>query len=456
MTAVDLRPAATDVPARHDRRPSSPNVAVVVATVALLVTMFLRIPVKAMVGLPVELFLMVFVALVGALVVWLDCTHDRLHGIGVIGWAMTAYVAWNVYSMLAPHRYPATDVLLGAELSVPRLIVIGVMIPFSAYVVGRYAFDSSSAVRALLWSILALTAYSAAVSIMPFTGLADWVWPRYVVVVERPGWAGRAVGIFNQPVINGMVLALGFAIAMLVLTRRSEPRWQRFLALVIGVAAGVGLYETRTRAAWLGGLAVLIIGALLARGSRSWYVTVLVGLTAFVAVNWSTFTSSDREAGGVGSEAEVESRLNDIQTALWAFVRRPLEGWGIGRFQAVNSYHHQQWSPDTAWSAGLGEVSHENELAILAELGVIGLLAWLGVLALVARRLWRAYGELPDHDVCGKPLVTLSAMALAIMVSAGMTVDLRYFDFSTTLIFLIVGVTVGWADRAMASRRERP
>jgi O-antigen ligase len=136
-------------------------------------------------------------------------------------------------------------------------------------------------------------------------------------------------------------------------------------------------------------------------------------------------------------------------------VREPLHGWGIGRFQAVNSYHHQQWSPDTAWSAGLGEVSHENELAILAELGVIGLVAWLGVLALVARRLWRAYGELPDHDVCGKPLVILSVMAVAIMVLAGMTVDLRYFDFSTTLIFLLVGVTVGWADRAALRRRER-
>jgi O-antigen ligase len=455
MSAVDLRPATAAAPAGDGRRSSSPTVVVVAATLALLVAMFSRLPVKALVSLPVELFLLVFVALVVATVLWLDCTDDRLRGIGVIGWAMTAYVAWNVYSMLAPHRYPATDVLLGADLSVPRLIVIGVMIPFSAYVVGRYVFDRVSAVRALLWTILALTAYSAAVSIMPFTGLADWVWPRYVVLVERPGWAGRAVGIFNQPVINGMVLALGFATAMLVLTRRSEPRWQRFLALAIGVAAGAGLYETRTRAAWLGGLAVLVIGTLLAKGSRGWYLAVLAALTAFVAVNWSTFTSADREAGGVGSEAEVESRLNDIQTALWAFVREPLHGWGIGRFQAVNSYHHQQWSPDTAWSAGLGEVSHENELAILAELGVIGLVAWLGVLALVARRLWRAYGELPDHDVCGKPLVILSVMAVAIMVLAGMTVDLRYFDFSTTLIFLLVGVTVGWADRAALRRRER-
>lgn len=419
----------------------------VVATILLLVAMFLRLPTKAQVSLPVELFLVLFAALVVAVVLWMDRTTSRLRGFGAIGWAMGLYLAWNVYSMLAAHKYPAVDVLLSETLSVPRLIVIGTLIPFAMYVVGRYAFDSTSAVRALLWVILTLAGYSAAVSIMPFTGLSALVWPRYIVLIERPGWAGRAVGIFNQPVVNGMVLALGIATSMLLLSRRSEPAWQRCIAFVIALASGVGLYETHTRAAWLGGVAVLIIGALLVKGSRPWYIAVLGLLLTVVVLNWTTFTSSDRKAGGVGSEGEVESRLNDIQTALWAFGRKPIEGWGIGRFQAVNSYHHQQWSPDTTWSLGFGEVSHQNELAILAELGVIGLVAWICVLALVAYRLSTAYRTLPDHDLCGKPLVVLAIMAMAILVCAGMTVDLRYFEFAITVIFLLVGVAIGWADR---------
>lgn len=423
----------------------------VLSVVLLLIAMFLRLPVKAMVTLPVELFLAVFACAAVATLLWLDRTDVRLRGIGPIGWAMAVYVAWNGYSMLTAHRYPATDVVLAQDVSVPRLIVIGIVIPFAMFVAGRYVFDRVSAVRALLWTILGITAYSAAVSIMPFVGLSAYVWPRYAAVVEKPAWVGRAVGLFNQPVINGMVLAVGFATAMLVLSRRSEARWQRILACVIGVAAGVGLYETRTRAAWLGGLAVLIIGALLAKGVRAWYVTVLAALAALVAANWTTFTSSDREAGGVGSQAEVESRLNDIQTAMWAFERKPFAGWGIGRFQAVNSYFHQQWTPATDWSAGWGEVSHQNELAILAELGLIGLLAWLAVLLLIAHRLWHAYRQLDAHELCGQPLVVLAVMAVAILVCAGMTVDLRYFDSSTTIIFLIVGVAVGWADRRVAA-----
>lgn len=419
----------------------------VFATILLLVAMFLRLPIRSIAELPIELFLIAFAAVAASTVLWMDRTPDRLRGIGAVEWAMAVYITWNFYSMFAPHRYPAYDPIAAEPFSVARFIVVGIVIPFALYVVGRYTFDRVSAVRALMWVILAVAAYSAVVSILPFTPLTRFVWPRYVLEVENPSWVGRAVGIFNHPVINGMALALGFAIAMLMAGRRSEPVWQRRAAIVIAVACGVGIYETHTRAAWLGGLAVLVIGALLARGNRKGYITILVLLIAMVALNWSTFTSSDREAGGVGSENEVQSRLNDIQTAFWAISRKPVEGWGIGRFQSVNTYHHQQWSPEIPFSEGFGEVSHQNELAITAELGAIGLSMWICVLALAAYRLWDAYRTLPDNDLCGKPLTVVAMMAMSILICAGLTVDYRFFEFSVSVIFLLVGIAVGWSDR---------
>ena len=78
--------------------------------------------------------------------------------------------------------------------SIPRFIMVGTVIPFVMYVVGRYTFDRTAAVRVLLWTILALAAYSAAVSILQFTGPTDWVWPRFIVdgslAPTRPGSAG--------------------------------------------------------------------------------------------------------------------------------------------------------------------------------------------------------------------------------------------------------------------------
>jgi O-antigen ligase len=219
------------------------------------------------------------------------------------------------------------------------------------------------------------------------------------------------------------------------------------VAFVVAVACGWGIYLTHTRAAWLSAVVVLIIGAILAKGYRKGFIAVLNLVTIMIVINWSVFTSADREAGGVASAGEVEGRLNNLQTAFWAFAQKPLEGWGIARFQAVNWYHHQQWSAAIPWSFGHGDVSHENEFGILAELGVIGFAAWISVLALIVSRLWNAYRTLPENDLCGKPLAVTAIMAFAILVCTGMTVDLRYFDFPTAAIFLLAGVTVGWSDR---------
>ena len=69
---------------------------------------------------------------------------------------------------------------------------------------------------------------------------------------------------------------------------------------MVAIACGYGIYLTHTRAAWLSGVVVLIIGALIARGYRKGFIVAICLVASVVAVNWSVFTSSDRKAGGVG------------------------------------------------------------------------------------------------------------------------------------------------------------
>lgn len=420
----------------------------VVGALVMLVVTFLHFALADRLPDNARLILIVVVVIVTAL--WMDATPTRLRGIGAVEWAMALYLMWNAYSMFVPHEYSSIIPLTGINSSPAHLIMSGTVIPFMMYVVGRYAFDRTAAVRALLWTILALAAYSAWVSILPVTGLTAWVWPRFIVdgsLNDDQTWYGRAVGVFNQPVVNGAMLVLGFAVAMLLMSRRNEPAWRRCLVLVIAVACGVGLYLTHTRAAWLSGAVVLIIGAVLARGYRTGFIAAM-GITAtIIALNWSAFTSADREAGGVASAGEVDDRLNIMQTALWAAAQKPIAGWGIGRFEAVNTFHHQQWAPGIPWENGYGLPSHENELGILAELGLIGLGLWIAVLALIAYRLWNAYRTLPDDDLCGKPLAVTAIMAAAIFVCCGTASDLRHFEFILATIFLLAGVAIGWSDR---------
>ena len=408
--------------------------------------------------LPIDTFWIVFAGLVGALVLWMDRNPDRPRGMDAIEWAMALYMAWNLYSMISPHEYIAMQqsapgfarIVTGAPMVVWRLIVVQMLLPLLLYRVGRQAFDRAAVVRALLWAILILAAYSAVMSVMQFSGPTELVWPRYML--DPKNWPGRAAGVFKQPVVNGWLLALGLAIAMLLLSRRSEPTWLRWFAFVVAIACGYGIFLTHTRDAWISGVVVLIVGALLARGYRKGFIVAICLVASVVAVNWSTFTSSDRKAGGVGQVGEVQDRLNADQTAFWAFDRKPFAGWGIGRFHEVNTYHHQQWAPDVPWIRGYGIIPHSHELGILAEVGVIGLALWICVVALTIRRLWTAYRTLPDHDLCGKPLAVTAIMALATLICAGLTVDLRMFDFPMLPIFLLAGITIGWSDRYQRSQ----
>ena len=417
------------------------------ATLVLLVLFFLHIGLADVLPAKVLLILLVVVVIVTAL--WMDPIATLFRSVGAVELAMALYLIWNAYSMFAAHKYPAIYPLSGEPFEVPRFILIGTVVPFVMYVVGRHTFDRTSAVRGLLLTILTLAAYSAWVSILQFTGPTAWVWPRFIVdgSLGDATWVGRAVGVFNQPVVNGLILTLGFAVAMLLMSRRSEPAWLRCLELVIAVACGVGIYLTHTRAVWLSAAVMLLIGALLARGYRTGFIAALGVAAAIIALNWSVFTSADREAGGVASAGEVYDRLNSAQTALWAAAQNPIAGWGIGRFQVVNTYHHQQWSPDTPFISGYGITSHENELGILAELGLIGLTLWICVLALIAYRLWNAYRTLPDDDLCGKPLAVTAIIAVAILLCCGTASDLRFFEFPTPTIFLLAGVAIGWSDR---------
>ena len=430
------------------------------ATIILIIAMGLRNATPHV--LPIDLFWVVFAGVVGAWVLWMDRNPDRPRGMDAIEWAMALYMAWNLYSMISPHEYTGNEykpglspghVIADAQQvgsGIWRLIIVQMLLPLLLYRVGRQAFDRAAVVRALLWAILMLAAYSAVMSIMQFTGPTALVWPRYIV--EDTVWPDRASGVFRQPNVNGWLLALGLAIAMLLLSRRSEPTWRRWFAFVVAIACGCGIYLTHTRVAWLSGLVVLIIGALIARGYRTGFIVAICLVASAVAVNWSAFASTDRKAGGVGSVNEVQDRLNANQTALWAFTRKPVAGWGIGRFQVVNTYHHQQWAPDVPWIRGYGAAAHETELGILVEVGVIGFALYVCMLVLVIRRLWTAYRTLPDHDLCGKPLAVTAIMAIAALICAGLTIDLRLVNFPMLPVFLLAGITVGWSDRHQRSQ----
>lgn len=425
----------------------------------LLAASFFRtaVPVK---GLPAEPFTLAFLAVVAGSV-WAVLNHrSRGPRVGNIELAMLLYLLWNIGSWVAPHDLGPIDPINGTEISIYRFILTGVLVPFAMFVIGRTFLTGDGAVRMVLWSIVGFSAMSAVVSMGQRSGIDALYWPRFIDDASST-WVERAVGVFNQPVVNGMVLTVGFMTCLYVATFVATSRFQRVLVGVVAVLSAFGVYLTITRVVWLAFLVVLVLGALFATRFRTGFVLPLACVPVLAAVFWTTLTGGDRAEGGVGSVNEVDDRLNNAATALWAVQEKPFAGWGIARFTAVNTYYHQRWSDDVPWTRGYGYSSHENELGIATELGLIGLLLWLVVVGLVVRRLvvvMRDARSVVDMRQYGLAFVAFTSVL--VWISVGFTNDLRYFDFANCVVMLLAGMTIGLHGRARRSgtsgRTARP
>ncbi|NNH70795.1 O-antigen ligase family protein [Nocardia uniformis] len=415
------------------------------AFVFLIVATFLR-PAIPKILPTTDPFILAFGGLIIATIIWVRGHPERRVSLGAIECAMALYLLWNLNSILQPHEYrPILYPLSGEELNLWRYLIIGTVIPFATYLISRMIFGTRASLRYLITTLLVCSTYSAWVSIMQFHGPQALVWPKYIVA--DPAWTDRAVGLPNQPEVNGLILIVGYVLALVLIGTERRPRWQQVGLGVIAAACAYSAYLTYTRSIWLDFAVVVLLGIALGRGYRTGFVMTAIGAVAAIAVNWSAFMSPDRSAGGVTSTNEVYDRLNANATAFWAFLEKPWSGWGLGRFVSVNTYHHRQWSPDTPWSRGLGIPAHETELGILAELGIIGLLLWLTVLILLARRLIIAFVRLPADGIMGRPIAFIAGTAFLSLVLGGVFVDLRLFDYPSTMVFALVGAAVGAADR---------
>lgn len=407
-----------------------------VAILLLLGCSFGREMVKSLPSDP--LLLATYGLMISTALAWRRGRYDyRRYRIGIPELLMALYLLWNIGSMILPHEYDGSDVW--------RFIVKGTVLPLLLYLVGRFAFDTERSLRALLWVVAGFTVYATINAIAQIHGPSFLVYPK--VTITESGWKERAVGVFNQPVVNGILLAVGFLVLFYL---AQDPTLRARTKALLYVAAGGAAYAiqlTQTRSALLGLVLVLVFGAVFAKGWRSPFVISLLLGAAAVAVNYKKFFSSDRAAGGVGSGYELIDRLNIAATMIRAINEHPFVGVGLTRFVMYNTDHHVTWAPNLPWDNGYGQVPHETDLGIAAETGVLGTILWWGVLATILIAVGMAFRKLPAGEFFGRKFAILGVAAAVVWVSNETTVDMRLLDFANALPFLLMGVTVGLRER---------
>ncbi|MDW7991272.1 MAG: O-antigen ligase family protein [Anaerolineae bacterium] len=218
----------------------------------------------------------------------------------------------------------------------------------------------------------------------------------------------RAYGTFEQPNpyagYIGMTLALGTGIlGTCGLPWISERRWKS----VLGIGAAVGLMAVAlgaswSRGGWMGFAAALGAMALaLPRRSR-WGVLLVAGLVVLFLGLLGTGLLPARVVARL-TDFVADLRLQDVRgininSANYAVIERlahwqsAVEMWRFRFWTGVGFGGYEPAYPAFAlvnWPIALGH-AHNLYLNLLAETGVIGLLAYLALWGAVFYRTWRA------------------------------------------------------------------
>jgi O-antigen ligase len=190
----------------------------------------------------------------------------------------------------------------------------------------------------------------------------------------------RVTSLFKDPSLYGRWIVLAFAVLLVALWRGRVSPW---VALVLSAFLWTGLYFSYSQSSMVT-LIVVAIAITLIAGDRT--ARLVVAGTAALALAVAVI------AVGIYAAHHPSQRVTSGRSRLVTLTTRvirahPIVGTGIGA--------QPKASHDEAARRGLDskDASHTTPLTVAAELGIVGFLLYLALLAGAIRVLWLAYAR---------------------------------------------------------------
>jgi O-antigen ligase len=123
----------------------------------------------------------------------------------------------------------------------------------------------------------------------------------------------------------------------------------------------------------------------------------------------------------------IEGRATEMMAALQVFLDNPVIGVGPGQYMPFYSVEYQQKNPRLKFSdLRIPRRAHSLYLELGAELGLVGLVVFLGIVGTVLRELWRARNHWRGKVLEHTDLATALFLALAGYLTTGVFLHLMY------------------------------
>jgi len=174
---------------------------------------------------------------------------------------------------------------------------------------------------------------------------------------------------------GNLLLIVGLALAPLLFAWKEIPRWYRILLLIAAVAMSALIIITKSRGAWIGFAALILIFVVLRR--KSWAKVILFAALGLLLVGVVNFGLRDAEHWLIFRDAISGF---DIRMEIWG---RALEiihdfaftGIGMGAFGPIVDRYY----PFFLQPPGLIPHAHNLFMQVAVDLGIPGLFFWLSI-----------------------------------------------------------------------------
>jgi hypothetical protein len=227
----------------------------------------------------------------------------------------------------------------------------------------------------------------------------------------------RAMGTTHDSHCLGLYFAMLLPVPFVLMTRREPPPAMRALLMGVFLIGVVGLVIALSRSGWLGFAvaAVIALGVTLFKWKQRRVVVLILLIVVGVSLAYpKTYYHLYRRVFQAPSSI-MTARYEMILTALDIWRKYPLFGCGPGNY--IETYN----TPDIRKQDAPGRVDlpvHNGFLWIAAELGIMGVIAYYGMILLGMVYCWRTMSA---EDWLAKSMGLAIFCALAAYLVDGIT-----------------------------------
>jgi O-antigen ligase len=306
----------------------------------------------------------------------------------------------------------------------------GYLLPFFSFYCVKYFLvgeeDDRFVMKGLFWMGVAVVV----ISLMEGFGLRQYVFPRYIADKTILLHLDRARGPLLNAAFSGLALCIGLVAGLtLIPLTRFPGRLAHFALLTLFPLA---IYFTRTRSVYLQFLIVVLGAATVLRTSfPKWKVYAIPAfLVAMVVLaNVGRFATAERTSGGLAEMREVSIRFELANKSVAIISQWPFFGVGLAQFRSIS-----QSSPEET------EYQHNHLIGMAAELGLVGLMVYMGILSLIWVRLFKLFSVLPEGRFVNANFLFLVGLALLCNLVSNTFVEPALIPFANINFFLFAGI----------------